>query len=183
MLKLYCKNDYSNNDITISTLMHQLFFIISIFLFHWLASCLSLLVCPIFIYLSFCMQTHTQAYIQHTNTNYSFVYMLFNLNLSAHTQTQLESKLPNTWKWNGSFQKSMRQSVLPFHLKKNYVRRTSQKSNTQPIQSAIWIDHKNLYFEQFPMFCILLQKKQRNIEEQYPFKIKPNKPFDWAVSQ
>lgn len=118
MLKLYCKNDYSNNDITISTLMHQLFLIISVFLFHWLASCLSLLVCPMFIYLSFCMQTHTQAYIQHTNTSYSFVYMLFNLNLSAHTQTQLESKLPTTWKWNGSFQKSMRQSALPFHLKR-----------------------------------------------------------------
>lgn len=59
-------------------------------------------------------------------------------------------------------------------FEKNYVRRT-QKSYTQPIQAAVCIDNKNLYLEQLPMFRILSQKKQGNIEEQYPLKIETNK--------
>lgn len=41
------------------------------------------------------MQTHTQAYTRHSNTKYSFVYVLFNPSLSAHAQIQPEKQFPH----------------------------------------------------------------------------------------
>lgn len=98
--------------------------------------------------------------------------MLFNLSLSAHIQIRPGKQSPHHMEM-GVF-KICKEGCPLLQFEKNYVRRT-QKSYTQPIQAAVCIDNKNLYLEQLPMFRILSQKKQGNIEEQYPLKIETNK--------